>query len=246
MLDILFTVIVELARHDQLAIGGLPIGFELRPRIEQQVKTFIVADNTEKERIFNRWIESQLCARLLLRHRLAEIDKQRVGREECGFGGSELIEIVLHLLRHIDKAIDAIDEIGGAGAVDQMVFVRNHIVDLHQHLGMTVTARNACNRTKAGSHKRCPILHQHHIGALTTNTASDLDPIQRIDRTDTTLNIEILGRRTIGILRLAREQKFGILQREGLDIDLRTASRKRACHNLHNRRQATTIGVRRT
>ena len=47
--------------------------------------------------------------------------------------------------------------------------------------------------------------HQHHIGALATNTATNFNPIEGIDRADTTLNIEILWRRTIRVLRLARE-----------------------------------------
>ena len=76
------------------------------------------------------------------------------------------LQLTTHLLRHIYKAIHCAQIVMVAGFVNNMVFVRLYIIHLTDKLRDAIRASDACHRTKAGSHKRSPVLHQHHIGSL--------------------------------------------------------------------------------
>ena len=70
--------------------------------------------------------------------------------------------------------------------------------------------------------------------------------LQRIHRIDAAADAEVRRRRRRNRLALAGKQQRGILQREGLDVDLVAPPLERAGHDLHDRGQAPAIGMGRS
>ena len=236
---------VEFAGDDEFAPFGAPRAFQFGPRIEQQIKPLVIADQAEKQRVAHRRIESQPDARFGARHPLAEIFEQRMRREErrslaVGF------QFAVHLLGHIDEAVYGPQVVTVEGLIGQMAFMRLDIVDLAEDLRMAVAARDARDGAEAGRHEGRPVFHQHEVGPLPADAPAHAEPVEGIDRIDAPADVEVGGRRRIDGLALAGEEQRRILQREGFDIDLVASQPERAGHDLHDRSQSPTVGVRRS
>ena len=236
---------VELPRHDQPAALGAARAPELRPGVEQQVKPLVIADQPEEKHVAVRRVQPQTHARLGAFDPLAEVLEQRVRRKQ-GRSVAVRAKLAVHLLGHVDEAVHRMQVVAVEGFVGQVTFVRLDVVDLAQHLRMAVAAGDACNGPETGGHEGRPVLHQHEIGTLAAYPAADAHPVQRIHRIDAAADAEVRRRRRRNRLALAGKQQRGILQREGLDVDLVAPPLERAGHDLHDRGQAPAVGMGRS
>ena len=233
---------VELARDDQPAARRAARAPEQRPGIEQQVQPLVVAHQSEEEHVAAGRVEPQPHARLPAVDTLAEVLEERVRREERRRRGVGL-QLAVHLLGHVDEAVDRTQEVAVEGAVDEVVLVRLDVVDLADHLRVSVAAGQAGDRPEAGGHEGRPVLHEHEVGPFAPDEASDAQPVEGVDRIDTTDDMQVLRRRRREGLALPGKEQRGVLQREGADVDLRSAPLERAGHDLHDRSQSAPVGM---
>ena len=101
----------------------------------------------------------------------------------------------------------------------------------------------ASHKAIARRKKRHPIGEHHLVIVPLVDFSPHLQPVEGIHRVDDPLDIQRLGSRICGILRLAREEEIGILERKSPDLHLIAFLLKLAGYTLVERRDAAAIGI---
>lgn len=214
---------IELPGHDQPAALRAAAPLELRPGVEQQVQTLVVADQAEEEHIAQRRVEAQAGAGLGTRYALTEVLEEGMRREERRSPGVGL-QLAVDLLGHVDEAIDRAQEVAVEDPVGQVVFVRLDVVDLAEHLRMAVSARQTSDGAEAGGHEGGPVLQQHEVGPVAADLPPDPPPVERIDRMDAAGDVQIGRRRVVTVWLFPGKSSDGYCS---VKVRIRTSSPRR-------------------
>ena len=183
-----------------------PLVHQFTPGVEQQVKPLVIADIPKKHRIVQRRIQSQSGTRLLAWHRIPVVAPHWVRRKEGRLGSGEQTQILMHLLRHIDKPIDRRDKITGQQRIKRPFFMGDHIIQQSQSTNPSPPC-NPAHGTERRSHHRNPITHDQHVRTQTTHLQTSPNPGKRIDTAQFPGDIEPFGSRIIGILGGTRKEQ---------------------------------------
>ena len=153
---------------------------------------------------------------------MAKVVVERMGRKHTRLADVdlELIDIIEHTLRHRHESIHRTAEPPGERTVAGTRLVRNEVVKNTDDTSSAITTCQGGYRAEARAHKGQPELDDKQVGHLITDLSTHANPVERIARVHATCNLEIGRCRLFTILRLAREQEPGILQREGIDLHL--------------------------
>lgn len=176
-------LVVELSCHDESdgQCGESWVG----EGIDEEVETFIGADEAEEEHIAIVGVESDILqgqGSILFG---AVVVVEGVRTEAFGFVlFIEMGHIVEDSLREGDEAVHGFDEVRWEAFIEDRGFVGHHIMDESDAFRYFVTVDDACHLAVAGSEERHPVGEDDDIGFLFSDGLPYFVPVEGVDGVD--------------------------------------------------------------